>query len=92
MTKSQVEFYARATVQELVPLSELLALSGRALEGILAQLCVAVTEQPSEEQAALVRTAALDVAVTAVHIVAGAEKLLLLAKLSGTPGRSDHPP
>jgi hypothetical protein len=82
-TNPEIEYHARAIVQELVPLSELLALSSRVLEGMLAQLCVAVTVQPSEEQAALVRTAALDVAITAVHVVSGAEKLLLLAKLSG---------
>jgi hypothetical protein len=77
------KFYARTIARDLLPLGELLSLSARALEGMLAELCVTeAAHEASEEQATLLRGAALDIAVTAIHVVGGADKLLLLAKLA----------
>jgi hypothetical protein len=87
----RLQSHARGIAQELLPMSELLALSARALEGLLAELCVAEVSGASGSQAALVRTAALDMAVTAMHIVAGAEKMLLLAKLAGLREPAQRP-
>jgi hypothetical protein len=85
MTSSDLErlrSHARAIARELLPVAELLSLTTSALEGLLADL--SITEMPgtSGNQAALVRTAAIDMAITAMHIAAGAEKLLLLEKLA----------